>query len=177
MALERRLSLGAQGEKAMNEARSAPGFNEESFVKKMRGAWVAQLKDQLASHRAATLRAQSAAGLAQIEAKARYSDATSRQIYLRAELARIQTRFQEEADEAIARAEALVALHGQLVDAVHILHENGKDIQRYLSMGFFERLFTDVKGMDPEKLKAMGEDLQALSEPLRSLSHGMITKE
>jgi hypothetical protein len=44
------------------------------------------------------------------------------------------------------------------------LHENGQDIQRYLDMDFFERVFTNVRGMNTTKLKQIVEDLRSLSE-------------
>jgi hypothetical protein len=121
---------------------------------------------KLGSSRAATLRAQSRAGLASIEAKSRSSDVSAQQTYLNAELARIQTQFNAEADDDAGRAALLRALDGKLADAAKALHENGKDIQRYLDLGVLQRLFTDVRGMDTTKLKQIGEDLKSISEQL-----------
>ena len=127
---------------------------------------VKPLYDKLGSSRAATLQALSRAGLADVEAKSRFSDDKARQVYLNAELARIQTQFNDEADAAAQRAALLRALDGKLADAAKALHENGKDIQRYLDLGTLERLFTDVRGMDTTKLKQIGEDLKSISGQL-----------
>ena len=127
---------------------------------------VKPLYAKLGSSQAATNHALSRAGLASIEAKSRFSDTRAQQIYLNAELARIQTQFNEEADDDAGRAALLRALDGKLADAAKALHENGKDIQRYLNLGVLERLFTDVQGMDTTKLKQIGEDLKSISGQL-----------
>ena len=119
---------------------------------------------KLASSRAASLRAQDQAGLAEIEAQSRFSDAKARQIYLNAQKARLQTEFNDDADDTARRADLLQKLDGKFADATKALHANGKDIQRYLDLGFFERLFTNVRGMDTTKLKQIGEDLKSISE-------------
>jgi len=124
------------------------------------------LYEKLASSRAATLNAEARAGLAEIEAKSRFSDADARRIYLNAENARIQTEFNVEADDTARRAALLKELDAKLVAAAKALHTNGKDIQRYLDLGFFERLFTDVRGMDPARLKQIGEDLKSVAQRL-----------
>src|SRR5262249_10349615 len=121
---------------------------------------------KLGSSRPASLRALSRAGLATIDAKSKFADPEPQQIYLNAELARIQTQFNEEADADAKRATLLRALDGKLADAAKALHENGKDIQRYLDLGILERLFTDVRGMDTTKLKQIGEDLKSISGQL-----------
>lgn len=121
---------------------------------------------KIASSRAATVRAVSQAGVADIEAKARFTNTDAQRIYLNAQTARLQTEFNHEADDAIHRANLLKTLDGRIADAAKALHENGQDIQRYLELGFFERLFTDVRGMDTTKLKQIGDDLKSLSERL-----------
>lgn len=118
----------------------------------------------LASSRAASLRAQAQAGLAKIEAQSRFSEAEARRIYMNAQTARIQTEFNDEADDTARRADLLEKLDGKLADAAKALHANGTDIQRYLDLGFFERLFTNVRGMDTTRLKQIGEDLKSLSQ-------------
>jgi hypothetical protein len=65
---------------------------------------VKPLYAKLGSSQAATLRALSRAGFASIEAQSRFSDTGAQQIYLNGELARIQTQFNEEADDDARRA-------------------------------------------------------------------------
>jgi hypothetical protein len=118
----------------------------------------------LGSSRSASLNALSAASLANVEAQARFSDPDARKIYLNAQTARLQTEFNNEAVDSARRADILKTLEGKFADAAKALHENGQDIQRYLDMDFFERVFTNVRGMNTTKLKQIGEDLRSLSE-------------
>jgi hypothetical protein len=128
----------------------------------------------LGSSRAASLNALSEASLSNVEAQARFSDPGARKIYLNAQTARLQTEFNDEAADSARRAGILRALDGKFADATKALHENGQDIQRYLDMGFFERLFTDVRGMDTTKLKQIGEDLKSLSQRIAPGMSGAI---
>ena len=49
-------------------------------------------------------------------------------------------------------------------DVDHALHVNGADIQEYLGLNDFQRLRTDISGMDRATLEQIGEDLKALRE-------------
>lgn len=121
---------------------------------------------KLASSLGASVRAQAKARVATIEAQAWFSDAAAQRIYLNGRTARIQTEFNDEADDTARRAALLQALDGKLADAAKALHANGQDIQRYLDLGFFERLFTDVRGMDTTTLRQIGDDLRSISQRL-----------
>lgn len=65
------------------------------------------------------------------------------------------------------RGKDLSALYLKLVEAVRALRLNGDEIQRYLELGRVERAKADVRGMDPEKLKAIGDDLKGLADRIR----------
>lgn len=165
-ALEQRLSLDGTEKQTFEARKTAPDFDEELFLKDARKVYAGKLREKLASPRAATLRALSKAGIAKIEAESRFLDPIARRTYLNAELARIQTEFQEEVDAETARAEALVALYLKWGDALYLLRENGRDIQQYLDLGSIERTYTQVKGMNTEKLKQIADDLKTLSRRL-----------
>jgi hypothetical protein len=165
--LEAQLSLDAEGRRQLESMTTATPEARDELLKKGREARAAWYRTEFGSTRAASLRALSRAGIAKAEVATRSGDEQARATLLNGYLWQIQEEFFEESEADALRGRDLAALYLKLVEAVRALRENGVDIQRYLELGRVERAWTDVRGMDPEKLKAIGDDLKGLADQLR----------
>ena len=81
-------------------------------------------------------------------------------------LAELEIEYYKEIDPLASHFNNVAELYLKLIEAIHALHENGQDISTYLNLGSFDRLVTDVKGMDKEELKQIGDDLKVIQKRL-----------
>jgi len=87
-------------------------------------------------------------------------------IVLNNRLSIIELDYRAKRDESLQKADDLNKLHIEFSKAFAALRKNGEDIQKYLELSWFKRLFQDVKGMDSEQIKKIGEDLKTISARL-----------
>ena len=97
-------------------------------------------------------------------------------ILLREALRKLQAEFDQGRKQARNRATELVALDRKIREALEQLDRNGRDIQEYLDLPWYKRLWTDVQGLDREKLKQMGEQLKEIKERLEPLLSGFLDR-
>jgi hypothetical protein len=79
----------------------------------------------------------------------------------------LEIEYYKKTDPLTERMNNIAELNLKLIEAIHELHENGKDISTYLNMGYFDRLVTDVRGMDKERLTQIGDDLKVIQNRLK----------
>ena len=165
--LEAQLSLDPEGRRQLERMTTATPEAREELLRTGREARAARYRTEIGSAQGASLRALVKERAARADFATRPGDEPNRTILLNAQLGQIQEAFFLESETDAFRGRDLAALYRKLVEAVRALHENGVDIQRYLDLGRLERAWTDVQGMDPEKLKAIGDDLKGLADRLR----------
>ena len=146
---------------------AASGGEREKLLKEGREARAEWYRVNFGSIRPASVRALSKAQAAKLDTETRPGDAETRAKLLNARLAQIQEEFFQESEADAVRGQDLSALYLKLVEAVRALRLNGEEIQKYLDLGRVERARADVRAMDPEKLKAIGDDLKGLADRLR----------
>lgn len=81
--------------------------------------------------------------------------------------AEIQRRLYEEIDATQTQVDEIMNLHGKMLQALAALRNAGFQNLDYFEMSRFGRLFTDVEGLDRDKLKQIGEDLEAVGRRLK----------
>jgi hypothetical protein len=165
--LEAQLSLDADGRRQLEAMTTATPEARDKLLKEGQEKWAEWYRTVVGSASAASIRAQAKRLAAQADVAARPGDAQAHARMLNAQLAEIQEEFFMESEADALRGRDLAALYLKLVEAVRALRENGVDILRYLELGRLERAWTDVHGMDPEKLKAIGDDLKGIADRLR----------
>lgn len=79
----------------------------------------------------------------------------------------IQADLYAELDKRLEVTYRFRALHDGIFSAIRALRESGERNLEYLKLGFFSRLFTDLEGLDRDKLKQIGDDLKAAGENLK----------
>jgi hypothetical protein len=82
-------------------------------------------------------------------------------------LATIDAEFYTHWDADVDRARDLERYQGAMARAISALQRNGEDIQAYLELNWFQRLYTDVRGMDTAALEKIGTDLKAIAGQLK----------
>ena len=165
--LEVQLSLDPERRRQLESMANPSPKVREDLLGQGREARADWYRATFGSARAASVRALSKAVIAKAELGTRSGDEETRATLLNARLGQIQEEFFMESGADALRAKDLSALYLKLVEAVRALRANGVDIQRYLDLGWLERAWTDVHGLDPEKLKAIGDDLKGIAERLR----------
>jgi hypothetical protein len=175
-ALEAQLTLTALGDPAKTQKNRADfaALVKSGDEKKIATFLDAQRKERINEYESrfgdsteASTRALARAAAAKRDTSVRFPRKEDQDAALLDDLARIQTDFRRDADAAAARAEDLARLYGKLIEAIHALHVNGADIQKYLELNDFQRLRADISGMDRATLEQIGEDLKALRERIK----------
>lgn len=132
-----------------------------------RTEWIANLEKEFSDTKEALGAALAKEGRAQAEL-GRFPGLgrKDRATLLNASRAEIQAEYYEQIDAIAQRAADIAKLELALIMAVRTLRENGEDIQQYLELPWWKRVGADVKGMDREQLKQIGEDLKSLQKKL-----------
>lgn len=163
MEMSLRLDASARAELARNGATWSANERQEFLAAKTKARI-----DALAAQLASTADLQDQAIAEDVAARRQGRREGKDESELRANAASIDARYRAEADRR--RAEATLTAGGlqRVVDALAALRANGADIQEYLELPWWRRLYTDVKGMDREQLDAIGNDLDAIRTRLRA---------